>query len=321
MTSVLYANARAASQEKNLLGKDRLKRMTDGDADTAIKILSEAGFGVGEVSNIGFDALLDAETKKLVDFILSASPDEKITKFFLYPYDYRNAEAIIKAKFLKSKPIINQFGFYNVKDLKDKIFSDDYTSFPNYLQKALRDADVAFVNGEANGLFINSLFVKALYNDLFDLNIKEKHIQIILRAKVDFINISIALRTRDYSVAKKQFIHFGDISDAELKLICESDFSDIAEKFNFSSYKDAISIALSGLENSENLKEFERIADGYAATVMNKEKFVSVGILPFIRYCIYKFADIMNARIILVGYSVGLSKEEIFAKLRESYEG
>ncbi|MBP5466258.1 MAG: V-type ATPase subunit, partial [Clostridia bacterium] len=98
MASVLYSSARAVVMEKTLLGEDRLKRMLEGTADDALKILSEVGFGTGDVSRAGIDAVSDTETARLCSFIKETAPDDKIKKFFLLPYDFKNAEALIKEK-------------------------------------------------------------------------------------------------------------------------------------------------------------------------------------------------------------------------------
>ena len=320
MASVLYSSARAVSLEKTLLGADRLKRMLDGDVDDALKILSETGFSADGAKN-DFNVVLNSETARLAAFIKEAAPDEKIKKFFLYPFDFRNAEALIKAKYLKTEPVLTANGCFDVKVLKEKIFVDEYTSFPPFMAKALNASDKAFTENLANGLYVNSIFTKALYEELFALKIKDARLNKILRAKADMINLGIAFRTRNVLKAEKQFVRFGELRESELKTVCESDFDEIREKFRFSDYKDEIYAALSGLESGAGLKEFEKMSDGYAVKLIKKNRYNSEGAFPFIRYCFYKSADIANARIILVGLSAGLTGAEISERLREGYEG
>lgn len=321
MASVLYASARAVSLEKTLLGEDRLKRMIDGNAEDALKILSEVGFGTGESTKNETDAVSAYETARLCAFIKETAPDEKIAKFFLYPFDFKNAEALVKAKYLKTEPELFSCGYIDEKALKEKIFSDAYSSLPRAMGEALITSDKAFVEKLESGQLINSLFTKALYEELFALNIKNTYIEKILRAKADMINIGIALRTRDYDSAKGQFVHEGAVNKATLKAVCEEDFDKIREEFRFGEYKDAVYAALDGIESGKGLKDFEKISDGFAVKIINRNKFNQEGAFPFIRYCFYKFADIMNARIILVGHSGNLTGEEIAERIREHYEG
>lgn len=320
MSSVLYSNARAVSMEKTLLGEDRLKRMIDGKADDALKILSEVGFGAGDNVRDEIDAVSTEETAKLSAFIKETAPDEKIAKFFLYPYDFKNAETLIKSKYLKTEPTFAPSGLFDVKDLKDKIFADDYGSLPKRMATALFNSDKAFVEGTASGLYINSLFTKALYDELFALNLKNAFLVKILRAKSDLINASIAFRTRDIAAAEKQFVAFGELNADALKSICEDDLDKIREKFRFSSYKEEIFAAADGIEKGEGLKEFEKMSDGYAVKLIKKYRYEQSGDFPFIRYCFYKLADIANVRIVLVGLVGGLSAQEITERLRERYE-
>ena len=307
--------------EKTLLGADRLKRMIEGTVDDALKILSEVGFGAGVSQSDVIDSVSEDERVKLCAFIRETAPDEKLVKFFLYPYDFRNAESLLKSKYLKTEPVVFAGGIFDVSTMKEKIFSDSYDAFPHNLAVALNEADKAFVDEKFSGQSINGLFTKALYDELFALDIKDNRVQKILCAKADAVNISVALRTRDFALAEKQFVHYGKISKAELKSVCEDDFDKIREKFRFSDYKELINSALDGLENKTGLKEFERIKDGFAVKLVKKERYSSEGAFPFIRYCFYKLADIENARIILVGHSANMSAAEIADRIREHYEG
>lgn len=321
MASVLYASGRAVSKEKSLLGDDRLKRMIEGGETEALKILSEVGFGAGDNAGEAADAVSAEETAKLCAFIKEAAPDDKTAKFFLYPNDFKNAEALIKSKYLKIETELSPNGLFDTKDLKEKIFADSYGALPPFMAKALFNADKEFVEGTASGVSINSLFTKALYDELFSLKIKNAFISKILCAKADMINIGIALRTRDSELAEKQFVHTGKLDKTALKAVCEDDFDKIREGFRFDDYKDGINAAVNGLENGAGLKGFEKMSDGYAVKLVKKHRYGNEGDFPFIRYCFYKLADIANVRIILVGLRGGLSAAEITDRLREHYEG
>ena len=307
--------------EKTLLGADRLKRMIDGNLDDALKILSEVGFGFGGQSSDNIDDCADAETLKLSEFIKETSPDKKLTDFFLFPYDFRNAEALIKSKFLKTDPIVFAGGRLDVKDLKEKIFADDYGHLPKFRAIALSESDKSFVEGTASGVYINELFTKALYEELYALNIKNRYVSESLCAETDFINVSIALRIRDFDRARKQFLHYGKLGEKELKILCVSAYDDIRERFRFNDYKDEIYTAILGLESGMGLVAFERLCKGYAVKLIKKHKYDFDGVLPFIRYCFYKLADIANVRTIVVGLSSGITGEEISERIREFYEG
>ena len=66
---------------------------------------------------------------------------------------------------------------------------------------------------------------------------------------------------------------------------------------------------------------YKKVADGYAVSYLMRYKFQSGGMLPFIRYCFYKLADISNVRIILAGLINGEKSADIKDRLREHYAG
>lgn len=326
MSNVFYSNARAVVLEKALFGSERTKRLVEAEnLDEVFKIFSEVNFGGDKAFEDKIDAeeIINRETSELLSFIKTVSPDENIKKVILYPYDFRNAEAIVKAKFLKIEyeSLLSPNGVFDVKFLKEKIFEDEYGAFPKELAKALNLADAAFVEKKATGQFINSLFTKALYDELFSLKIKNGILSEILNAKVDLLNVNIALRLRDYSNAKGYFLHYGNLKAEDLQVFCEGSVEEIKTKFKFNDLYPVVEHGLNYLENGKGFSEFEIVSENYPVIMLKKYKYSSEGILPFLRYCYYKFADIANARLIAVGKAGGLSKEEISARLREHYEG
>ena len=324
MANAIYANARAKALENALLSKDRLNRMAESvSADEAVKILYEVNFGDGLIIDGApdFERLIAAEQKKFIAFIREVSASDYVTKFFLLENDYHNAEAIVRAKHLKSDylPMLVSDGLIRSEDMAKKIMADDYGDFSDKLAGALSYADGEFVAGNASGAAVNAAFVKALYSELSNCAKKIKELGNIFGCKADCANIGVALRTRNFSEAEKYFVPGGLLDSDSLKVLCEEDLDILREKCRYFPRGDFILAAVN--RDGNPLTEFEKLSDDYAMDVLKKHRYSIDGMLPFITYCYYKSTEIKNVRIILVGLLNGWDKNDIKRRLRNGYEG
>lgn len=326
MKNAVYANALAKALENNLIGKERLLRMADAEsAEAALKVLAEVNFGNGiSVSSPAeFEKLFFAETKKLNGFIKENCPIECFKDYFLAPFDFHNAEAFIRAKHLKIAPekLLCAEGLYAADVMKDKIFSDSYGGFYEELSFALKDAEYEFVSGSATGAKINLIFKKALYKKLEKESKKDKTLKQIYRAKADYTNLSVAFRTKNYSLAKSGFVSGGTFSEETLKSFCENGYEELKQNCVFLNRKNEVLLLIQEAEKGKPFFEFERMAYGIALSVLGEHGYSVDGNFPFMRYCFFKQAEIANVRIVLSGLLNGNLSEDIKRRLRSTYEG
>ena len=326
MLNAVYANARAKANENYLLGYDRLLRIIDCPTiSDAFKVLSEVNFGGGITLSAPneFEKLLTAERQSLTDFIKTNCPNEYLINYFLYPLDFHNAESLLRAKHLKigAEDMLGAEGVFSIDYLKDKIFADEYRDFPKWLKNALIEGDAKFVSGNTSGAEINLIFKKALYQALLEECKKDKTLFEIFRAKIDFINISVALRLRNYQLAKESFLEGGLINISDLKMLCEENLDSLKQKCIFLEHKDFILSAINQKSQSTPLSDFEKEVDGFELSILKKNRYNTGGLYPFMLYCQYKLAEINNVRIILVGLQNGIEKDQIKRRLRNTYEG
>ena len=325
MVNNIYANARAITSENGLLGIERLNRMAECTSlAEAFKILSEVNFGEGKASGEnGFEELISSERESFFEFVKEVSPDITFTKYLLLPNDYHNAEVLIRSKYLKSdyKPMITSSGFITVEAMKDMIFSDDYSSFSSDLSEALLTVDLMFVSGKADGKSVDLVFKKALYSDLSKCVKKNKFLSDILKRKIDIINISVALRTRNYKLAEESFIENGTFTLGDIKVFTEETPDVIRTLYKTHRESELIESALDDFSKKRPLTSFEQMADGFILAKLKENKFDVSGYVPFIRYCFYKLAELSNVRIILSCVENEMSPSDIKSRLRETYEG
>ena len=321
MSNLIYANARAKALSKNLLGEDRLNRMVDAPtAEDAIKILSEVNFGDGISvdSAIDFEKLIDAEQKKFFAFLKENGSPENEAKFFLLKNDFHNAEVFIKSKHLKKdfEHITAPDGTIEKGVLKDLIMGDEYGNLPEQMGKALLQCDADFVGGKASGQSINEIMTKAYYEELFKVCEKDKTLSKIFVFKVDCVNIGIALRTRNFLLAKSAFLPHGKISNETLKDLSEENLESLADKMKGTEYSSIISLAIEQKLKGDPLSAFEKAIDQYPLKLLEKEKYNFEGNFQYLSYCFTRVAEMNDVRIVLVGLINGFDKMEIKRKLR-----
>lgn len=325
MVNKVYANSIARAKEKSLLGRERYSRLLDcQNLESAIKVLSEVNFGDANINALSsVDEIIVGEEKKLIEFIKINAPTDWIKDFFLIKNDFINAEAFIKAKYLKidAEKMSTLDGKFTKAYLQEKIMVDEYKSFPTELAKALITCDDYFVSHKASGELISATFSKAYYQLLIRVGKQDKRLNKIVINKIDCANVTTALRARNFAYASDFYIEGGLISKEQFKRLCENSLDSLKEEFKFSSVANLITVAIDCLSKQQPLREFERLQDSYPLNEYKIDKYSSEGVIPFMLYCLYKKADLINVRIILTGIINKLDKTQIKEILRDSYDG
>lgn len=321
--NAIYSNALAKSRENKMLGVERLYRMIDApNFFDALKILSEVGFGGVEVDG-DYEKLIERELSELYAFVRHDAPNENFKKFFLYPNDFHNVEVFIKGKHtpIDVDLMTVEDGIYSKDKLKNDIMLDNYLAYPKSLQVALGKCDLEFANGTATGLKVSSLIKKALYSELFAISKKDKILKEIYGAKADFANVSIALRSRDYSFTLEHRVVGGTLSENDIRVLTEEPFDSLKERFKTRAEKVNVYSAIEDASLGKPLAEFEKNAESFAVKKLKAKKYEISGIYPFVNYCFNKLIEIDNVRIVLAGKQAGLDSMDIKGRLRDSYEG
>lgn len=321
MVNEYFSNARAAARSTGLLGAERLNRMIDcTSAEDALKILQEVNFGEGlSVSAAASERLIEAEERAFSAFVREASPSENLTRFLLVQRDYRNAEAIMRSKYLKTdaRAMVGTEGVYSLSLLEEKIFADDYEKFGKRLAEALSQADKMFVDGSATGRRINALFSRAHYRELSELAQNSKLLREIVSLRADAVNIGVALRARNARLASEMTVAGGTLTDAQIKCLCEESDAVIAERFCRSPRRALISCALADLAEGRPLIALEKAAKGCALSVVGREKYNDAGFRPFLLYCCKKTAELENVRIVMFCLMNGVDKAVIRSRVQD----
>lgn len=322
----LYVAAVCKSREKNLIGKERLDRMTDCDSgEDGLRILKEAQFG-GDTQIDGaydFEKLIAYETNSLYEFLKEYCPNDKFLRYCFAERDFHNAEVLLRSKKLRldKSAMLLPDGYLQSEDIEKCIDDRNYSSLPKHLTYALKTTDELFENGEASGYKISDVFAKSLNDAKLYYSSFNKKLHALCVWETDAKNIAISLRSGSFDKAKDGFLKGGKLSETVLKDVFDKNFDKLSENKEFKDYTDLID-TFSRLNAGEPLIGFEQVLNGHALKELKKDKYEVVdGIQPLILYYYYRLNEIANVRTIMVGLNNGIDKEQIKQRVRENYAG
>ena len=325
MANAIYSNARAKYQENFLLGKERLLRLIESESiSEAYKVLSEVNFAGGAFgAEDDFENVIRLDEERFFAFVKETCPSNALKEYLFIANDYHNAESFMRAKHLKidADKLCVSSGLIDREKLKEKIFADNYKELRPLLSNALSVAEEKFSASCRSGAEISLIFKKALYEDLYQISLKDPILKEIFSARADGANVSLALRTRDYKWCKDRFVKGGTLNDAELKVLCVEPKETLKDKIKNFKTKANVFLAVEEFISGSALLEFERVNQSVAVKILKAKKYQQSGIVPFMNYCFMKLAEYFNVRIILSGIINGHDKADIKRRLRESYEG
>ena len=321
MPNTIYANARASALWNGLLGKERLLRMAESDGvEEAVKILSEVNFG-GEAetdSASDFEPRIRSEEEKLADFVRETSPTAALRTFLLAEYDFHNAEALLRAKFLRkdAKEMTGISGEIDRERLEDRISGEDYRGLPEKLRKALEEGERLFLSEQADGRSVGTVFRRGLYDTLREASEGDRLLAKLFSARADAANIGMALRARNVALAREMAVAGGSLREADLRYLCEESPEAIRAKYRFTAVSGLVGRALDALADGKPLTAFETESADVPVRVLEKSRYDAGGALPFVRYCFEKRAECANVRLILTGIRSGLDRADLKGRMR-----
>lgn len=315
-----YINGVLAVKEKTLL-KDKLFRLCELDVDEAFRALLDVGFGGGTANTVyEYEKLLQTETASLETFIQTYAPSETEKKYFLLPKDFHNAKALFKARILGDNAdgmLVSQ-GVVAVETLRKCITAGEYGVLSDIpALKTACEACEKLLENDTSGVSVGSIFEKALYEELLALVKSKRGLRALLTTRIDMINVLTALRSGDETLAKRQYINGGKLTERELQALLSSDSDSIRRAFTNSELKEFIELCLTAKEKKLPYVEAEKYRDSYDVRMLETRKFDLVKNEPFLYYVFRKKSEIANVRILLACKLAGLNEQTIKNRLRK----
>ena len=314
--SLVYSNARVKAMENSFLTNEKIVRMAYSDSlEEGIKILQENSYGGGVVEGNDYEALLQAEDKRISEFMLDAMPKGVGMESFLIKNDYHNLKAIVKGKYMRLDSVdfmLMPKGMIDIAELREKVLSDDYSTLSPIMCKAIEDIDMARANGNTSPRFIDVTLDKACYKEIMATLAKAKNsaIKTYWQTNIDLSNISAYIRCRKIDaidIFKESFIDGG---------LLERRFfdGDIVDKLAYSEYSKFAEALREG-----DMVAFERQWDNALINIFKEKRNDIFSIAPIAGFYVAKKIEIKIVRMICILLKNDVDKEIIKARLRELY--
>ena len=320
MKNAEYVGAICSSREKYLISSAKFEKMLTMSLGDALKLIKDGGFGKGE-ELLDAEKLISAEEENFINFIKEYAPSQNFINYKLLSYDYQNANGLLRAINLNlpKQRLTTREGRYSVESLTTFIETGEGDIDSAFLKTAIIEGKKLFASGKATGVLLDTLFLKAKYQESLALVKRIKPLKNFVMAEIDALNISTALRSSSVEFVEKAFIDGGNLTKTEILNLNE--LSKIPESIKGTEFGKVVEKAVANVKEGKALVEFENYAQSYPLKTLMVDKYVVEGFNIFYLYCAYKENEIRNVRILTVGLSAGLDKQDIKARLRLNYAG
>lgn len=314
----IYAAAVAAAGLGKLLSAEKFNRMIEcASAAEAMRVLAESAYGGGLADA---DEAETAELAALNETVRASAPSRAVKSYLLADCDFHNAEALLRAKKagIPAERMLLPAGETELSALREAVAKGDYAFLPEALRRAAERAE-EILAADGGGFALSVLFTRALYAHLTEETKGHAFLRDALTFRIDATNLLVCLRAENYPLAAEMLLEGGTLTEGLLRDTCAG--AAALEALSATRYRDFARAAAEADAQNAPYTEAERIAERYALDRLSERRLELDGDLPFLFYALAKKSEIADVRTVLSGLRAGLSKQQIRARMRGSYEG
>lgn len=316
---VTYTNGVIAVREKFLLG-GRISKLCEGDAEEALRTLTECGFGKGaEVSSVfDYEKLVTADEQAIDEFIREYSPSRAVTEYLLCGRDFHNAKALIKAEYLGLgvEKMLAPDGLIASEKILAFIRGGEVNLGNSELEGAIAQAAELLSGDGASGAEVGIIFDRARFAHLRSVCASDRLLSKFIAVRADMTNILTALRSESAEYAEKCFVGGGKIKTETLLKLFDGEKDKNLKIFDGTPYGGFAENCLQAITYSKPLTQAERIAESYEAEYFSANRYDLKRAQPFLYYVFRRRAENANVRILFVCLLAGMRENEIKNRLR-----
>ena len=333
-TRYAYAVGKIRMLETRFLDKSRFDNLIDArDAEEAVRTLSDTDYGsfLSELKDVrDFETALNGELKNVLCLISNLSQDAELTDIFRLRHDFHNLKALLKIKYLGSRPLntghppLMDAGLIEPEKLRKIIEEDNYKELPRELRAATEKAIKIFEETH-NARRIDTVIDREMYI-LFSQRIgnhDQPFLREYFRIHVDLTNIKTLLRGResgiDRSFFEEVFLEGGGLEKSLFLKSYEESRDNFVPLFSSTPYETVVSEGTRYRQENRSWSELERLSDNYLLSFLRQAKYIIFGLEPVIAYLLAKENEIKMLRMIMVGKLNGLPADLLRSRLRELY--
>lgn len=314
----IYAVARVRSRELNLLSRQDVDQlMACRTYDESLRTLSDKGWGDGDPSA---EAILAAEEEKTWAFIHELTDDLTPFKVLLYPTDYNNLKAAVKAVVTGVEPrdVFLPGGAVDPELMLRCVREGDFSELPETMAAAADEAYHTLLQTE-DGQLCDVILDRACVADLLQCG-RESGVEILrdyaeLTAAVSDIKIAVrACKTgKSRAFLDAALAPCGTLDASSLAVAACKSLDDLFAYLSVTPYGEAAE------KLRESYSAFEKYCDDRVMDLIKEQKMNPFTVGPLFAYVLARRNEISTVRIILSGKLNELDDGMVRERLREMY--
>ena len=321
-----YACARISALSKGLFDKAAIKRMAEGSADDAMRMLSDARYGgIADAASADVERMIENERCRAAREIMEISPNPRLTDLLLLSTDVHNLKVLIKARLLETADAaFLEGGLYTREALSAMVAEQDYKALPSELCASLEALEMRLrVRVEPqmisvmldHGYLAHCMQVAKASDD----PLAKRY----FTALCDFDNLLTFLRMRAMGAPREEMramlLPEGDISESELLGAYELSYDSLFNLLTGNGAREALVRGLNEMLRTGGIGALEKERDNYLLSLVNDGRHEVTTILPIIGYYLAKQREAQAIRLIVTVKKNGLDDAVIAERLRELY--
>lgn len=303
-------------ENKMLTMNDYESLLSAPDFNTALKIITDKGYGKDIDGEVTIERLLESELQKIWAEAEASLPEEAPLDILKYKNDFHNLKTILKAFLTNAEweSLMLSPSVIEPEIIFDAVKKADFSDLPEFLKDTAKNA-YEIVTREHDGQKTEIYIDKKTYEEMLKCAKGNSFLTEWIEKNIIFANLLIAIRAMGKS---REFIKDAFIPTDKLNLSKLTDASiDGIE---------AISEFISGLGFSDGVEalessfgDFEKWCDNKKMEYLKLAKNKFFGFEPIMAFILGKESEIQAVRIILSGHKNNIPSEIIRERLRDQY--
>ena len=324
-TEYLFLSSYIRARENALLGRKRLEQMVEApDFDEAAKVLEECGFP--DLTGVSDGRLEEIFSQRRADFLKDMEdhcPEKAIVQAARLKYDYHNAKVLVKSEDGGGDidRLLSPCGRVSPKTLAAAYREDMWRAVPSALAAAIREARSTLAR-TANPQLADIGLDKAYFAELLAMTqtLSTGFYTGYVRLCIDIANLRSAVRClrgkMDEGLLRTAVIDGGNVS---ADIVARRAYADGVETvFGARPLGECAALGQQAVEGAP-LADFEKACDNVLTAYLTGAKQVSFGPEVAVAYIASLEAEIVAARMVLLGKRGGIAPDTLRERLRDSY--
>ena len=325
-----YAVARINALSTKFLDRSFAARMLAAEPNDIIPMLGETAYSVSFAGVDGPGQLetgLLRELRKTHELLGRICPDSELIGLFRVRYDFHNLKAMLKARItgIPSTDSIMDLGIYDIEELATAVREEAYRFVPPHLREAALDATAEY---ERIGRLyaISSVCDRSMWGYLMREALRHRNSIVIdlFREHINLMNIKTFVRMKEFKgeweLFERYFIPGGSYSADFFHQQMGEQLTFFLNRLRKTRYEHQIvSYGFRMWPDDRSFWRLEIACDNVLLEHFSRLRLMHFSIAPLIYYLLRKEAEAKLIRTIVKCKLIGMTREQIEARLRYIY--